>query len=177
MVPTEDGPSALKVKIHNSFVDESVWLWMDDAKMGATQMGPAKVVFSHQKIQETQGAESPLGYLELELDGATYRIPVPENTKFPKTISVEGTKTKTEIEILNFYRNAAVSGTQLIEQDPLLSPPGLTGGSKSDQKPMDSRLRGNDNEQAAGKNPALRLFLRVNGREELHTVFAKFPDF
>ena len=157
MMSTQEGSPALKVKIHNSFVDESVWLWRDDKKMGETQMGPAKVVFSSQKLQEAQGAESNLGYLELELDGSTHRIPVPENKSFPQTISVEGTDAK--VEILNFYRNAAVVGTKLVEQDL------KTKGQVQEPVPL------------LGNNPALRLFLRAKGKEELHTVFAKFPDF
>jgi hypothetical protein len=147
---SESGEPAIKIRLHNDFVDQDVWLFRNTPGFSETQMGPAKLVFAQELLKENAPASGDASnYLEFQFENKNAQIPLKKDLKLPQTFSLEGTPYK--VEIINIFQNAAVVGKDLVEQD--VSDP------------------------AAADNPAVQLILKGEGLEERHTVFSKYPDF
>lgn len=142
---SETGPAALKVNLKNSVIDQTLQLIEADPMIGEVQMGPAKLIFSKELLPENEGAVSEAGYLEAEHGGKVLGIPFSENMKMPAEFPLEGTPYK--VQIIKIFKNAAVSGKDLVE--------------KPEEAP----------------NPAVQFAVTGPGFEERHTAFSRFPDF
>lgn len=142
---SETGPAALKVNLKSSVIDQTLQLFEADPVQGEVQMGPAKLVFSKELLPENEGSVSAAGYLEAEQNGKVQSFPFTENMKLPAEFSVQGTPFK--IQINKIFKNAAVSGKDLLE------------------KPDEDI------------NPAVQFSVFGPAFEEKHTAFSRFPDF
>lgn len=152
IIPAESaGKPAVQVAIHNSFVHETQWLIQDDETLGTVQVGPAKMVFTAEKLIESQSPEKETGnYLELIFDqNKTVQLPLAKDLKLPAVFPVAGTDLK--ITVGRIFKNAVVEGRELIEEP------------KADPKEE--------------KNPAIQFTLEGKELSEKHTAFAKFPEF
>lgn len=148
MIPASVGEPALKVQLHNNFVDQEAWLIRNHAQ-SSLQMGPAKLVFGNELLKESAPEAPEAAYLEFEFENEKIHIPLKANAKWPADFSLKGTPYK--VTILKTFRNATVMGKELVEQE--------------------------DKTEGAGQNPAVQLILKGKDLEERHTVFAKYPEF
>ncbi len=146
------GPAALQVTLHNSFVNQSQWLIQNHETLGFLQLGPAKIKFTHEKLQETKNAEPNVPYLEFQFLKQNVFLPLKPGSKLPAQFTLENTGYK--VTISGLFKNAMVAGSQLIEQ------------------PADTQ-----SQDEFGQNPAVQLMLEGEGIQERHTVFSKYPDF
>ena len=149
IVQDEQGPPAIKLTIHNSFVNQSQWLMENDATLGEIQMGPAKFKFAKELLKESKEPAPASGYLEVQLKSSSFQLPFSPDLKLPATLPLG--ETGYTVQILKLFKNAAVSGKELVEQ-----------AEKAGEEM---------------KNPAAQIILQGPALEERHTVFAKFPDF
>ena len=148
-----EGPPALKVRLKNSFVDQSQWLVLNDPNLGEVQMGPAKLKFTNEKLKEHEAPAPAAGYLEIRFDQKpSIPVSLQDGLKLPASFPLEGTPY--HIRITRVLKNALVDERNILRD-------------------QDADLKTTD----AGKNPAVELVLEGNGLAEKHTVFAKFPDF
>lgn len=111
----ETGPAALKVHLKNSFMEQTLWLMENDPERGEIQMGPAKLKFTDQPLEETKIETPKTPYLELQFEKSTLPILLEENLKVPAEFAVKGTDYK--IRLLRLFKNATVKGRELIEQE------------------------------------------------------------
>lgn len=169
------GPPALKVTLHNSFVNQTEWLVENDPSFGTLAMGPATLKFTDIALQENKGPAPEAGYLEFQFDpsalpkghpeaeraarhkpsaGAplktTIHIPLTADLKLPATFPLEDTPY--QITLTRLLQDAVVVGRELMDQ-------------------------AKDHGRGRESNPAVELLLEGNGLKERHTVFAKFPEF
>ncbi|MBI3312788.1 MAG: cytochrome c biogenesis protein ResB [Candidatus Omnitrophica bacterium] len=144
------GPSALKVTLHNSFMNETFWLVENDPTLGEIQAGPAKLKFTHELLKENTLSAAKTEYLEFQFEKNNVQIPLQEKTKLPAVFKLENTPYR--VTLTRLFKNAVIRGRELIEKEA---------------------------EGAAEKkdNPAAELILEGNGLQEKHTVFARYPDF
>ncbi len=142
---SETGPAALKINLKSSMIDQTIQLLEDDPAAGEIQMGPAKLVFTKKLLKEREAQLSSAGYLEAEHNGQVQAFPFTEDMKLPAEFPLEGTAYK--IQILKIYKNAAVSGKDLVEKP----------GEES--------------------NPAVQFSVTGQDFEERNTAFTNFPDF
>ena len=142
---TDQGPPAVKIRLHNSFVDQTQWLMEKDPSLGSVSMGPATLRFTDELLKESRKPAPEQGYLEIKFGEKSSRIPLEEGMKLPATFPLEGTEYR--VEILRLFRNAAVMGRELVDQE-----------SERDNRAAEILLLGEDVREA-------------------HTVFAKFPEF
>lgn len=150
-----EGPAALKVTLHNSFVNETRWLMTEPGDRSELVMGPAKLVFARELVRESSGTQTNSGYLEFAFEGRTsVDIPVPDNGALPVALPLEGTPYR--VSFMRILRNARVEGRELLDEP-------LPAGQEGDA--------------AAWPNPAVELVIEGNGLRETHTVFARFPEF
>lgn len=146
-----DGPAAIQVSLHNSFVNEKRWLIENDPALGEIQVGPAKLKFAGELLKDTPAAAPApdTGYLEFQFEKSRINIPLAANLKLPAKFTLNGTPYQATLERL--LKHAVVQGAQLMEDKASAGDP--------------------------PKNPAAELTLEGDGLRERHTVFAKFPDF
>ncbi len=149
LVPAESGPAAVQITLQNSFVNQTLWLMENDPARGSTQLGPASISFRDERLKTQTEKASPAGYLEFVMaDGKQERIPLSESMSLPFEFKIGDTGLEGAVTAI--YRNAVIAGREIQEKD---TPP------------------------EAWENPAAVLKIQGNGREEKHTVFARFPDF
>lgn len=155
LAPAEDGPGAVKVRIKNSFLDQSMWLVENDPGKGEIQMGPATFSFKDKPLVQANEIKKDEDYLEIKLNEDTFQIPLKveashlgeETLTLPYIYPLGDSGYRVKLNKL--YQKAAVVGKELIDQT----------------------------EPDAKKNPAAQLTLMGPDLIENHTVFANFPDF
>ena len=108
------GPRALKVTLHNSFLNQSQWLLENHSALGAVQVGPALLKFTDTPLKENPGPAPEAGYLEFQFAGSKPQIPISSDLKLPASFELEGTGHTAKI--LRIFKNAAVLGRQLVEE-------------------------------------------------------------
>lgn len=143
--PSGSGSAAVQVLLKNSFLKQTQWLIENDPDLGQIQMGPARLRFTDKLLKESTRPVSPSGYLEVEKNGESLMIALPEKPSLPAEFPVEGTPYK--VVVLEMFKNAVVSGNQLLEQ------------------------------AKADSNPAVQFLLKGPALEERHTAFSRFPEF
>lgn len=141
----ESGPAALKVHLKGSMINQTLRLVEEDPAAGRIPLGPATLVFSKHMLKENEGAVSSSGYLEAEKNGQVTVVSLPKNGVFPAEFSIEDTPYK--IKVMKLFKNAVVSGKELIE------------------KPEET------------ENPAVQFQVLGPDVQENHTAFSRFPDF
>lgn len=141
----ETGSAAIKVHLKSSVIDQELRLVEDDPMANKIPLGPAQIVFAKELLKENAAPVSEAGYLEAEKDGKIQAFPFSENMKLPSEFPLEGTPFK--IRILKLFKNAAVSGKDLLE------------------KPNEAQ------------NPAVQFAVVGPDFTENHTSFSRFPDF
>jgi len=145
----EEGPLAVQLTLHNSFVNQQVWLREKDAARSAVELGPARIVLSDTPLQDTaENSNGPRIEVIFEKDKRIVRLPLPD--AFPAKTPLEGTPYS--VTLTRVLKNAVVHGRELSDE------PVAEGESE-------------------WKNPAVELVLEGEAFKENHTVFAKFPDF
>ena len=153
ILPAGSGPAAVQVTLHNSFVNQTQWLVEKDAELGEASVGPAKLKFTDELLQENKGQAPKSGYLEFQFQKSNIQIPVDENVELPATYPLEGTPFK--VTVTKRFKNAVVEGSRLVEQE-------------TQEKTSPSMQN---------QNPAVQLTLEGEGIHEEHTVFTNFPEF
>ncbi len=153
MVEGPEGAPALQIQVTSSLFNDSFWLIEDDANQSSQVLGPATISFSKQKLEALQPGQNATGYLDLVTKEATYHLTLPEKITTPLKLQVPGKNI--EVEVVEYFKNAFVNENKLGETP---VPEGVSG-------------------EVPAMNPALRLVVRSEGKEEKHIVFAKFPDF
>ncbi len=168
IVSASEGPAAVKVTLHNSFVNQTHWLLENDPALGEISVGPAKLKFTDVLLKEFSGTVPRAGYLEFQFEKTNVQIPIPQNPTLPLESNLEGMPYK--VQITRLLKNAVVEGKNLIENEPpevgTIPAIGSPAGQWRHELPLPSN-----------RNPALQLILQGNGLEERHTVFANFPEF
>jgi len=145
----EAGPAALKVTLHNSFVNQSQWLVENDPQRQSVSAGPAKLIFSGPLLKESVEKPSAAGTLEFAFQNhPSVFLPVPEELVIPQTQPLAGTPY--QVTFRRVLKNAMVVGRDLVDQP---------------------------EEKDKATNPAVEFLLEGEGLRENHTVFARFPDF
>ncbi len=156
LIQAASGSAALKVTLHNSFVNQSEWLVEEDPQKSQIQMGPAKIRFTAERLTEAKEKIAGAGHLEFQFPGKTLPVSLDPAKKFPARFSLEGTDY--QVTLLRLLKNAVVFNNQLTDE-----------GEKEPEQ--------NQADISSWKNPAVELLLEGKGIKEKHTVFAKFPDF
>ena len=152
LAQAENGPAALKMAIHNDFVNQEIFLIEDSPTSGEVSLGPAKFKFAKGLLKENAAGDNKTPYLEFQIEENVLQIPLGVEVQPPAEVPLEGTDY--QVQILSLYKNAVVSGKELLE-----SP-----------EPEDKAF-------PFGKNPAAKIIIKGKDFSEAHTVFAKFPDF
>ena len=145
------GPSAVKVTLHNSFMNQSQWLVEKDPNLSRLSVGPATLQFAAELIPEKKMEVSATSYLEFKFPETTVHIPLEPEMKLPLTRPLEGTPFK--ITLTRLVKDAVIEGRELRDQ---------AEGKEASSPDL---------------NRAAVLFLEGKDIKEKHTVFAKFPDF
>ncbi|HXV27676.1 MAG TPA: cytochrome c biogenesis protein ResB, partial [bacterium] len=156
LIQAAEGPAALKVTLHNSFVNQSEWLSQAPPEKSEALVGPAKIKFAGELLKETTAVSDKEAYLEFQFADRIIPVPLSGDLKLPAQFSLEGTDYG--ITVTRVLKNAVVVNNQLVEE-------------------RDAELEGQTPSSAEGRNPAVELLLEGKGVKEKHTVFAKYPDF
>ncbi len=114
LVKTGEGPAALKVTLHNSFVNQTEWLLENSSSKGEVQVGPAKIRFAEELLKEIEEKPTEAGYLEFQFSKAAIPLSLKPAIKLPAQFPLEGTDY--EVTILRMLKNAKVVNNQLIDE-------------------------------------------------------------
>lgn len=109
------GPAALKVTLHNSFMNQNFWLVENDAEFGTVPAGPAKLRFTDQLLNENLPMTNQSSYLEFQFEKTTAQIPLKENIRLPAVFPLKNTPY--QVTINRLFKNAMISGRNLIEKE------------------------------------------------------------
>lgn len=146
----DEGPAAVEVLLDSSFVHQNQWLVENDPDLADVQLGPAKLKFAKELLAETAAPRpAEQGYIEFLFSNHTQYIPLAANLKLPADFRIEGTPY--QIRLTRILKNAAIKEKNLKEAE------GVSPQTAS--------------------NPAVEFELKGKGVSEIHTVFARFPDF
>lgn len=154
IIAAPDGNPAVQVTVHNSFMNQTLWLLEEDSEMGNIQMGPARFRFSKTLLTETQVPSANTQYLELQFEDQSRFVALEESLKTPATLPVPGTSF--EVTVNRILKNAMIVGRELHDI------------------PEDANLSGVEKIES---NPAVEFILKGSGVEEKHVAFAKYPEF
>ncbi|MDP3921188.1 MAG: hypothetical protein Q8R76_10345 [Candidatus Omnitrophota bacterium] len=153
MRSAEDGPASVYLALYNAMTRQEMWLTQDDPQTGSVNLGPAAVSFASGPFAENERGTKPKLYLEFRIGNHVKRLDLDTVQPLPLAAKLEGTPYEVIIEAI--FRNAAVVGREVVENEAVSSPGSWT-------------------------NPAVTLSITsIKGRalEEKHHVFANFPDF